>query len=145
MPDVSITEFAIIGLVVLIVFGPKRLPEISRKAGEWARELRSVSREFRRGLEREVAVINEPFQEIKKELVGPIDEIRKDLAGPIAEIKRDLESSVEGIEEDLAATAAGGSAAWVGPVAPMGPTPADALEDLDRIESGEELNDEDVD
>ena len=145
MPDVSITEFAIIGLVVLIVFGPKRLPEISRKAGEWARELRSISREFRRGIEREVAVINEPLQEIKKELVGPIDEIKRDLAGPIADIKRDLESSVEGIEEDLAVTSAGGSAEWVGPVAPLGPTPADALEDLDRIESGEEMNDGDVD
>jgi sec-independent protein translocase protein TatB len=130
MPDVSLTEFAVIGLVVLIVFGPRRLPEIARKAGEWARELRSISREFRRGIEREVAVLNEPLQEIKKDLAGPVEQIKQDLKEPLEQINDELKS----VEEDV-------SAAWVGPVAEIGPSPSEAMEDLDRIESGENLLD----
>ncbi len=130
MPDVSLTEFAVIGLVVLIVFGPQRLPEIARKAGEWARELRSISREFRRGIEREVAVLNEPLQEIKNDLAGPVEQIKQDLKEPLEQINDELKS----VEEDV-------SAAWVGPVAEIGPSPSEAMEDLDRIESGENLLD----
>ena len=130
MPDVSLTEFAVIGLVVLIVFGPQRLPEIARKAGEWARELRSISREFRRGIEREVAVINEPLQEIKEDLAGPVEQIKRDLKEPLDQINDELKSVEDGV-----------SSAWVGPVAEFGPSPSEAMEDLDRIESGENLLD----
>ena len=148
MPDVSLTEFAIIGLVVLIVFGPNRLPEISRKAGKWARELRSISREFRRGIEREVAVVQEPLQEIKKDLAGPMAQIKQDLKGPLDEIKKDLKEPLDEIKEDLAgpveqaaADAKDPPAEWVGPIASVGPTPGEAMEDLDRIEAGEDLLD----
>lgn len=141
MPDVSLTEFAIIALVVLLVFGPQRLPEISRKAGKWARELRSLSREFRRGIEREVAVINEPLQEIKKDLAAPVEQIKQDLKGPIDDLTRELKKPIEEIERDVKETGQEASAAWVGPVAPTGPTPEEALEDLDRIEAGEDLLD----
>lgn len=145
MPDVSITEFAIIALVVLIVFGPQRLPEISRKAGKWARELRSISREFRRGIEREVAVINEPLQEIKQDLKGPLDEIKEDLKGPLEEVKKDLTAPIEEISNELKDLSKGAAAEWVGPIASVGPTPEEAMEDLDRIEAGESLLDGDSD
>ena len=139
MPDVSLTEFAIIALVVLIVFGPKRLPELSRKAGEWARELRTVSREFRRGIEREVAVINEPLTEIKEDLKGPLNEIKQDLKGPLEQVKNDLTGPVEEISRDIEDLNTAAKAEWVGPVAPIGPTPDEAMEDLERIEAGESL------
>ncbi len=137
MPDVSLTEFAIIGLVVLIVFGPKRLPEISRKAGQWARELRSISREFRRGIEREVAVINEPLREIKEDLAGPLRQVKKDLEQP-------LRDTAEGEAQPEQVDEVAGSG-WIGPVPSNGPTPSEAMDDLERIESGENLLDEEVD
>ena len=139
MPDVSLTEFAIIAIVVLVVFGPKRLPELSRKAGEWARELRNISREFRRGIEREVAVINEPLQEIKEDLKGPLDEIKRDLKGPLDQLKNDLNAPVQEISKDIKDLNAAATAEWVGPVAPIGPTPDEAMQDLERIEAGESL------
>ena len=132
MPDVSLTEFAIIALVVLIVFGPKRLPEISRKAGQWARELRSISREFRRGIEREVAVINEPLREIKKDLAGPIDQVKKDLEQPLRDLGGETEKPAP--DGDTAGTG------WIGPVPSTGPTPSESMEDLERIESGDVID-----
>lgn len=139
MPDVSLTEFAIIAVVVLVVFGPKRLPEISRRAGKWARELRTISREFRRGIEREVAVVNEPLQEIKDDLKGPLDEIKQDLKGSLDQVKDDLTAPVEEISNDVKDLTTAAAAEWVGPVAPVGPTPDEAMEDFERLEAGEDL------
>lgn len=96
--------------------------------------MRSISREFRRGIEREVAAINEPLKEIKD-----------DLAGPIAQIKEDLKGSVTQIESELNNLSESTSAEWVGPVASTGPTPEEAIEDRDRIDSGEDLLDGDAD
>lgn len=38
---VGIPELLILGLVILLVFGPKRLPEIARSLGKGMRELKS--------------------------------------------------------------------------------------------------------
>ncbi|MGH8927206.1 MAG: Sec-independent protein translocase subunit TatA/TatB [Acidimicrobiia bacterium] len=110
-------EWLVILLVALVVFGPDRLPELSRKLGGWARELRTAAREMREGLEAEVSEV----QKAKAELADPIKEVRKavrDTARLASETKpRRLD--------------------WKGPKPVSGPTPEDALADLDRIEQGE--------
>jgi sec-independent protein translocase protein TatA len=39
-------EIAVILLIALLVFGPKRLPEIGRSLGKAVREMRRVARDF---------------------------------------------------------------------------------------------------
>lgn len=51
--SVSPAEILTIALVALIVFGPGRLPELSRKAGKVLREVRDSAQELRAGIERE--------------------------------------------------------------------------------------------
>ncbi|MCB0875742.1 MAG: twin-arginine translocase TatA/TatE family subunit [Solirubrobacterales bacterium] len=41
MPNIGPLEIAIVLVIVLIIFGPKRLPEIGRSAGDGLRELKS--------------------------------------------------------------------------------------------------------
>lgn len=41
-------EILVIGVLILIVFGPQRLPEIARQIGNAVREVRRVSGEFER-------------------------------------------------------------------------------------------------
>ncbi|HEY7470356.1 MAG TPA: twin-arginine translocase TatA/TatE family subunit [Acidimicrobiia bacterium] len=107
-------EIIIILLVALIVLGPTRLPELARKLGAWTAELRAAARDIRRGLEAEVA----DLKEVSDELRGPIDELKKSSE----EIRKDLdEAGVSRLE-------------WTGPKPVSGPTPADAMADLDEIE-----------
>ena len=42
MPNVGPLEIAIVLIVLLVIFGPKRLPELGRSAGAGFRELKSA-------------------------------------------------------------------------------------------------------
>jgi sec-independent protein translocase protein TatA len=46
MGSMGFQEIAVILLIALLIFGPKKLPEIGRILGETVRELRRASNEF---------------------------------------------------------------------------------------------------
>jgi sec-independent protein translocase protein TatB len=50
----SFGELLFLSLVALLVFGPKKLPEIARVLGKTMAELRRASNEFRHSLEEEI-------------------------------------------------------------------------------------------
>jgi Tat protein translocase TatB subunit len=118
-------EIIIILFLALIVLGPKRLPEVAQKLGRWTAELRTAARDIRRGLENEVADLKEVGEELKqtgKELKKPLDDLKQ----PLDEIKRDISD------------AATGGVEWTGPKPVSGPTPEDAMKDLEEIEKAAE-------
>jgi sec-independent protein translocase protein TatB len=121
-PMVQGGEWIVIVLVALVVFGPERLPELSRRLGGWARELRAAAREMREGLEAEVSEV----QKAKADLTDPVKEVRQ----AVRDTAR-LASETNPTRLD-----------WKGPKPVSGPTPDQALADLDRIEAGEAPIDE---
>ena len=46
MFDISWTEFLLIGVVALIVIGPKELPGVMRTLGQYTRKMRSMAADF---------------------------------------------------------------------------------------------------
>jgi Tat protein translocase TatB subunit len=52
--SIGTSELILIGIVALIVFGPRKLPELARKAGKVMTDLRSTTNEFRDTWQREV-------------------------------------------------------------------------------------------
>jgi sec-independent protein translocase protein TatB len=51
MFDIGWGEFFLIGVVALIVVGPKELPGLFRAVGQWTGKARAMAREFQRSLE----------------------------------------------------------------------------------------------
>ncbi|MEM6390722.1 MAG: Sec-independent protein translocase protein TatB [Pseudomonadota bacterium] len=50
MPDIGFLELIIIAVVALIVVGPKDLPVLFRKAGQFTGRMRGMAREFSRAM-----------------------------------------------------------------------------------------------
>jgi len=71
--SVGFPELIIIFALALLVFGPKKLPEVGRSIGKALREFRRTSDEIKDKLEEEIHADN--FKEIKNE----INQIDKDL------------------------------------------------------------------
>lgn len=100
-------EILIILVLALILLGPRRLPDMAHKIGQWTSDLRKAAREITSGLEAEVG-----------ELKAAGDEIRE--VG--RELKKPLDETARGLD-------------WTGPKPLSGPTPEDAMRDLEEIQS----------
>lgn len=50
MPNIGFPEMIVLLVIALMVFGPKKLPEMGRTVGKSLREFRRASAEFRSGL-----------------------------------------------------------------------------------------------
>lgn len=107
-------EIIIILLIALVVLGPTRLPDLARRAGKLASELRKAARDVTRGLEAEVGEL----RQVRDELQDQVDGLKKPL--------RDLQ------EETRAADPR--NFEWKGPKPVSGPTPEDAMRDLEEME-----------
>ena len=74
MFDVGFSEFVLIALVALLVFGPERLPKLVQETSFWIRKIRGVVTSARSEIERELqlAELRESLQEqrqtVEKEL-----------------------------------------------------------------------------
>jgi Tat protein translocase TatB subunit len=80
MFDVGFQELVIIFLVALVVFGPKRLPEVGRTLGKWIGDLRKGIYDAKMQMESE-------FDEIRKE--HPEEGSEKTAAGEAIPEKQD--------------------------------------------------------
>ncbi len=92
MFDVGFSELVVIGLVALIVLGPKRLPEVARAAGRWAARLRRFIDDTRREIDREIKDADlAALKEVHREIVETRDLLSKsasELAPALSEPQR---------------------------------------------------------
>jgi len=86
MPGLSLDHIIILGVIALVVVGPKDLPLLLRKLGMWTAKLRGMAQEFRTGFD-ELARQGE-LEELKKE----VDALRRttNLAAIAPEITKPL-------------------------------------------------------
>jgi sec-independent protein translocase protein TatB len=68
MFDIGWSELLVIGVVALVVIGPKDLPKALKMVGIWVRKARQVSGEFRASIDQMVreAELDEVRQQVKK-------------------------------------------------------------------------------
>jgi len=120
MFDISWTEFLLIGIVALIVIGPKELPAVMRGLGQWTRKIRSLAADFQNQFheamrEAEMAdlkkQVDDVAQDIKqydplKDVCADVEAIGKDLdAAPDKSSQNDLTKETE-LESPAAASPA---------------------------------------
>jgi TatA/E family protein of Tat protein translocase len=78
--NIGFPELLIILAVALLIFGPKKLPEVGKSIGRAVREFRRTSDEIKERIEEEIRV--DEFKEIKDELKKDITKEIQDEEGP---------------------------------------------------------------
>lgn len=70
--NIGFPELLLLLALALLVFGPKKLPEVGRSLGRAIREFRKTSDEIKEKIEEEIEA--EEFREIQNELKRDIEE-----------------------------------------------------------------------
>ena len=107
MFDISWTEFLLIGIVALIVIGPKELPAVMRSLGQWTRKIRSMAADFQNQFheamrEAEMADLKKQVDEVASDIKSydPLKDVRAD----VESIGKDLDESVKKTTDEAAST-----------------------------------------
>lgn len=67
MGSIQFPEIAVILLLALLLFGPKKLPEIGRTLGSAMRELRKAARDFSSSIERIETEVKDEVKDLESE------------------------------------------------------------------------------
>jgi sec-independent protein translocase protein TatB len=97
MFDISWTEFLLIGVVALIVIGPKELPTVLRTLGQWTRRVRSMAADFQNQFQE--AMREAEMSDLKKQ----VDDIAHDIKSydPLKDVRADVEAAGKDIQSSL--------------------------------------------
>ena len=129
MFDISWTEFLLIGVVALVVIGPKELPGVMRTMGQWTRKVRGMATEFQNQFqeamrEAEMADLKKQVDDMARDVkdIDPLKGVREDIEGAGKDVERSLASTPE---QTPALPAAGSEPALTETAAE--PAPAEAV------------------
>jgi sec-independent protein translocase protein TatB len=107
MFDFSWSEILVIGMVALVVIGPKELPGVLRTLGQWMGKVRRMASEFQNQFQD--AIREAELADIKKEVDNMAAATHFDPLDPLAEVRKDLENTQREVETALAGTPAAGA------------------------------------
>ena len=77
-------ELVLIFVIALLVFGPKKLPEIGRQVGKALRELKKTSDEIKGRIEEEIDAAE--LKDIRKDIQSGVDDFRKSVTQVTSEV-----------------------------------------------------------
>ena len=97
LPDVGATEYLVIAIVALIVVGPKDLPMLLRKLGQFVAKLRGMASEFRASFD-EMARQSE-LDELRKEVEAMRSGQLTDMAAKASESSTTFDEINQGLSD----------------------------------------------
>jgi len=120
MLEIGWGKIVLIGIVALLVIGPKELPAVLRTVGQWMTKLRRMAGEFQTQFQE--AMREAEMADLKKQ----VDEITGQAQSyasfdPVGEVRKEFESTQQQIENAIANPNPAGATA-----SPPAPAPAQA-------------------
>ncbi len=109
IPQIGFSEMLLLGILALVVVGPKDLPLMMRKFGRFTGKLRMMAFEFRQsfdelGRQAELDELRKEVEALKKE--SGIEDMQKEFNATEADIAKDAGEAVNAMKADLEKTKA---------------------------------------
>ncbi|PYS38554.1 MAG: twin-arginine translocase subunit TatB [Acidobacteria bacterium] len=98
MGQLGFSEMLVIFIVALLVFGPKKLPELGKSLGKGIREFRKATDELKSTWEEQV-----------KDIQAPLNDVKRDMHEMGQDLKTDFYKSVEAEHSNTASHETHGS------------------------------------
>ena len=95
MGSIGTQEIIIIFIIALIVFGPRKLPEIGKTIGKGLAEFKKASNELRNTWEEEVKIDKE-----KSSLTNAISESTGNLNEIVGDINKSVDDAVSAVKQE---------------------------------------------
>jgi TatA/E family protein of Tat protein translocase len=73
---VTFGEIVIVAFLTLVLFGPDKIPQVSRTIGKVLREFRKAMNELERSVQEHTAPVEEALSETRKSIQAPFNELR---------------------------------------------------------------------
>lgn len=133
MFDIGWSELMLIGIVALIVIGPKELPSVLRTVGRTVTKLRRMAGEFQGQFQE--ALREADIADMRKEINDITDSARSSFTSvgageafdPLKSIRDEIRSTVEGAAKPQPSAEPPAAAATGTPVSPQAEPPVEAL------------------
>jgi Tat protein translocase TatB subunit len=143
MFGIGYQEMFIVLVVAMVIFGPKRLPELAGQVGRWVRDFRRMSSDLTGEFEKTFAEVDEVKKSFTRELQGIQEEVegvgksaRGDLKKTGAKSIADGKKATGAAKKGTAAAATGSNPARSTSLSKMTPTSKDAGANGTRAKTG---------
>ena len=102
--DVSGGELLVIALVVFLVFGPDKMPEIARKFGKAMNQMKKASNDLTREFKKETSGFQDEFYSAKNKLLNEVDSVSREINTTKAKVIDHLkiEKPIEAKKDEIA-------------------------------------------
>jgi sec-independent protein translocase protein TatB len=127
--DIGISEFAIIGVIALVVLGPERLPKVARTVGQTIGKLQRYVAQVKSDINREMETAE--LSKIKAELEDAGRAIKSEVEGHAQQVEQSFRDTEQSINIDLKGAASD-------PLSDVPTTPAQISTPADTVASIED-------
>lgn len=89
--DVSGGELLLIMLVVFLVFGPEKMPEMARKAGRFMNQMKKASNDLTREFKKETSVLQNEIKTVQNDVNEQVSSISREINRTKAQVNDSMD------------------------------------------------------
>jgi Tat protein translocase TatB subunit len=101
--DISGGELLVIMLVVFLVFGPDKMPEMARKAGRLMNQMKKASGDLTREFQKETSSLQNEITAVQSKVKDQVESVNREFNSTKSQVTKDMsnETSTSGIAEPV--------------------------------------------
>jgi Tat protein translocase TatB subunit len=93
--DVSGGELMVIMLVVFLVLGPEKMPDLARKAGRLMNQLKKATNDLTNEFKKETSVLSNEINDAHKKVDEQIESVRREVNRTKAQVIKDMDTEIK--------------------------------------------------